>query len=135
MRILLVEPDPQARPAIAQWLDEFFGHVEIESAASGAAALKALERSAPDLVLAAHPMPAPGAFELAAAAKARSAATAFVVMTSVRAASFDFPCRAAHVDFWLEKRHLQALLLDFLQQRFPRVWAAGVAERSDRYVR
>jgi hypothetical protein len=53
-------------------------------------------------------------------------------MTSVRAASFDLPCRAAHVDFWLEKRHLQALLLDFLQQRFPRVWAAGVAERSDR---
>lgn len=135
MRVLLVEPDSAARSAIERWLDEFFCHVEVETAASGAAALKALERGAPELVLAAHPIPAPGAFELAAAAKARSPDAAFVVMASVPAAGFDLACRAARVDFWLERRQLQALLLDFLQQRFPRVWAAGVAQRSDRYVR
>ena len=129
MRILIVEPNPEACSAIEHWLDEFFCPVEVEAAASGAAALEALERCAPDLVLAAHPIPAPGAFELAAAAKARSSDTAFVIMTSVRAASLDLPCHAAGIDFWLEKRHLQALLLDFLQQRFPRVWATGVAAR------
>jgi CheY-like chemotaxis protein len=135
MRVLLVEPDPAARSAIQRWLDDFFCPVEVETAASGAGALKILERCAPELVLAAHPIPAPGAFELAAAAKARRPDAAFVVMTSVPAAGFDLPCRAARVDFWLEKRQLQALLLGFLQQRFPRAWAAGVAERSERYVR
>jgi len=32
MRILLVDPDPATRSVIASWLDEFFGHVGIESA-------------------------------------------------------------------------------------------------------
>lgn len=135
MRILLVEPDPSACSALQRWLHEFFCAVEVETAASGAAALKILERCAPQLVLAAHPIPAPGALELAAAARARSPDGAFVVMTSVPAARFELALRAARVDFWLEKRQLQALLLGFLQQRFPRDWAAGVSERSERYVR
>ena len=92
MRILLVDPRPDSRSAIVRWLDEFVGHVEIESVASGAEALRAMEKSAPDLVLAAHPMPAPGGVELAAIVKAR--------------------------------------LLDFLQRRFPAIWARSVSARA-----
>src|SRR5688572_12151701 len=44
MRILLVDAQPDSRCAIARWLDEFFGHVQMESAASGAEALKAVEK-------------------------------------------------------------------------------------------
>lgn len=130
MRILLVDPHPDARAAIAAWLDEFFGHVQIESASSGADALKAMEKGAPDLVLAAHPMPALGGVELAAIIKARPNPPAVVVMTSGCAAEFDVQCRAAGADLWLEKRHLQARLLDFLQRRFPETWRAAVTARS-----
>lgn len=130
MRILLVDPDSSSRSAIADWLDEFFGHVQIESASSGADALKAVEKSVPDLVLAAHPMPALGGVELAAIIKARPNPPAVVVMTWGYAAGFDLQCRAAGVDLWLEKRHLQARLLDFLQQRFPKTWAKAVTARE-----
>jgi CheY-like chemotaxis protein len=130
MRILVVDPHADSRTAIAAWLDEFFGHVLIESAASGAAALNAVEKSAPDLVLAAHPMPALGGVELASIIKARPNPPAVVVMVSSCAAGFDLQCRAAGVDLWLEKRHLQARLLDFLQKRFPGTWAKAVAARA-----
>jgi len=130
VRILLVDPLPDSRSAIASWLDEFFGHVQIESASSGADALRALERSAPDLVLAAHPMPGLGGVELAAVLKARPNPPAVVVMASGCAAGFDLQCRAAGVDLWLEKRHVQARLLAFLQTRFPGTWAKAVSARE-----
>jgi hypothetical protein len=41
-----------------------------------------------------------------------------VVMTERSDAKFAPACDAAGADFWLEKRHLQARLLAFLQQRF-----------------
>jgi len=94
MRILLVDPEPDSRSAIARWLDELFGHVQIESAASGAEALKALEKGVPDLVLTAHPMPALGGIELASIVKGRPNPSAVVVMTSGCAASFDLQCGA-----------------------------------------
>jgi len=130
VRILLVDPLPDSRSAIASWLDEFFGHVQIESAASGAEALTAVEKSVPDLVLAAHPMPALGGVELASIVKARPNPPAVVVMVSDYAAGFDLQCRAAGVDLWLEKRHLQARLLAFLQTRFPKTWALAVSARE-----
>jgi CheY-like chemotaxis protein len=130
MRILLVDPQPDSRCAIARWLDEFFGHVQIESAASGAEALKAVEKRIPDLVLAAHPMPVLGGIELGAIVKARPNPPAVVVVTSSCAAGFDLQCKAAGVDLWLEKRHLQARLLDFLQKRFPKTWAKAVTARE-----
>jgi CheY-like chemotaxis protein len=130
MRILLVDPHSESRSAIARWLDEFFGHVQIESAASGADALQAMEKRRPDFVLAAHPMPALGGIELAVMIKARPNPPAVVVMTSGCATAFDLQCKAAGVDLWLEKRHLQARLLDFLQKRFPKSWAKGVAARE-----
>lgn len=130
MRILLVDPHFESRAAIAGWLDEFFGHVPIEPAASGADAQRAVEKSVPDLVLAAHPMPALGGFELAAIIKARPNPPAVVVMTTGCAAGFDLQCKAAGADLWLERRHLQARLLDFLQRRFPETWADGVSARQ-----
>ena len=39
-------------------------------------------------------------------------------MTDTSDAQFESACDAAGADFWLEKRHLQARLLAFLQQRF-----------------
>jgi CheY-like chemotaxis protein len=130
MRILLVDPEPDSRSAIVHWLDEFFGHVQIESTASGAEALRAMEKSAPDLVLAAHPMPAPGGAELAAIVKARPNPPAVVIIASGCAAGLDLQCRAAGADLWLEQRHLQARLLDFLQRRFPAIWARSVSARA-----
>ena len=59
----------------------------------------AIAKRKPDLVLAAHPM-------------------LVVVMTEQSDARFESACDAAGADFWLEKRHLQARLLAFLQQRF-----------------
>lgn len=130
MRILLVDPHSESRSAIANWLDEFFGHVQIESASSGADALRAIEKSVPDLVLAAHPMPGLGGVELAAIIKARPNPPAVVVMASGCGTALDPQCRAARVDLLLEKRHLQARLLDFLQKRFPRTWAKAVTARE-----
>jgi CheY-like chemotaxis protein len=74
---ILKHANPARRPpfrlgsAIADWLDEFFGHGQIETAPSGADALQAVEKRRPDLVLAADPMPALGGVELAAITKAR----------------------------------------------------------------
>jgi len=120
MRILLVDPQLDSRCAIARWLDEFFGHVQMESAASGAEALKAVEKRIPDLVLPAHPMPVLDGIELGAIVKARPNPPAVVVVTLSCTAGFDVQCKAAGVDLWLEKRHLQVRLLDFLQKRFPK---------------
>ena len=135
MRILLVDPDAASRAVIAQWLDEFFAHVEIASVASGAAALLRMENRRPDLVLAAHPMPAPGGAELAARIKARPNPPLVVVVSDRSAAGFDLQCRIAGADLWLEKRHLQAQLLDFLQRCFPSAWSQGVAARRLRSTR
>jgi len=130
MRILLVDPDPSSRSVIAGWLDEFFGHVGIEAAATGAQALQAIERRCPDLVLAAHPLPALDGIELTALIKARPNPPLIVVITAGSAWGLDLQCRAAGVDLLLEKRHLQARLLAFLQRKFPKVWAEGVVARS-----
>ena len=130
MRILVVDPDPASRSIIAGWLDEFFGHVSIESASSGAEALQAIGRSCPDLVLAAHPLAMLGGIELTAIIKARPNPPSIVVITSGCAAGLDLQCGAAGVDLLLEKRYLQSRLLGFLQRRFPKVWAEGVVARS-----
>ena len=71
MRVLLVDPHPASRSIIASWVDEFFGHVGIESVASGAEALQAIDHSRPDLVLAAHPLPALDGIALTTVIKAR----------------------------------------------------------------
>jgi hypothetical protein len=51
-------------------------------------------------------------------------------VTSSCAAGFDVQCKAAGVDLWLEKRHLQARLLDFLQKRFPKTERKAVTARE-----
>jgi CheY-like chemotaxis protein len=130
MQILLIDPDPASRSAIASWLDEFFGHVGIEQASSGAEALQSINTRRPDLVLAAHPLPTLGGIELTAIIKARPNPPAIVVITTGPAIGLDLQCRAAGVDLLLEKRHLQSRLLAFLQRRFPKVWADGVVARS-----
>ena len=121
MRILLVDPQPEALTVIASWLDEFFAHVEIESAASASAALAALQKGMPDLLITAHSPPALDGIKLAAMVKSQPNPSPVVVLASGRAGG---------VDLWLEKRHLQASLLDFLQRRFPEIWARSVAERK-----
>src|SRR5688572_16082258 len=130
MRILLVDPDATSRRVIASWLDEFFGHVAIDQAASAAAALQAIDTLSPDLVMAVHPLAIPGRMELSALIKARPNPPVIVLLTHSSAAGLDLQCRAAGVDLLLEKRHLQSRLLAFLQRRFPKVWADGVAARS-----
>jgi len=81
-------------------------------------------------VLAAHPLPALDGLELTAIIKARPNPPLIVVITLGCAAGLDLQCRAAGVDLLLERRHLQARLLAFLQRRFPKVWAEGVVTRS-----
>ena len=120
MRVLLVDPLAEARTAIARWLDEFFAHVEIVAAGSARAALAALLERMPDLVITAHSPPLLDGIELASVVKLRPNPPPVVVLASGRAGG---------VDLWLEKRHLQASLLDFLQCRFPDTWAQGVAQR------
>lgn len=130
MQILLVDPNPASSTVIADWLGEFFGPVAVEVASSAAEAVVAVGKKAPDLVLIAHPLPALNGVELTAIIKARPNPPAIVVMTAGCAAGLDLQCRAAGVDLLLEKRHVQSRLLAFLQRRFPRVWAEGVAARS-----
>lgn len=120
MRILLVDSHTEARTAIALWLDEFFAHVEIEAAASAAEAVIALQKSMPDLVITAHAIPGLDGIALASIAKSRPNPPPIVVLST--------GCGGG-VDLWLEKRHLQAVLLDFLQRRFPETWARSVAQR------
>jgi CheY-like chemotaxis protein len=130
MQILLVDPNAASRAVIADWLGEFFGPVTVEAASSAAEAVVAVDKSSPDLVLIAHPLPALDGVELTAIIKARPNPPAIVVMTAGCAAGLDLQCRAAGIDLLLEKRHLQSRLLAFLQRRFPKVWADGVAARS-----
>ena len=130
MRVLLVEPDPQWRSAMATWLEEFFGPVAVESVSSAAETLQIVDKRCPDLVLAAHPVPALDGVGITALLKARPNPPSIVVLTASPAAGLDLQCRAAGVDLLLEKRHLQSRLLAFLRRRFPKVWADGVAARS-----
>ena len=118
MRILVVDDEFQSRWAIADWLTVFLGPVAVESAASARDALVVIEKRRPDLVLAAHPMAEMGGIELARRLKSQASPPLVVVMTDTSDAKFEPACDAAGADFWLEKRHLQARLLAFLQQRF-----------------
>ena len=127
MRILLVDPDAASRSEIARWLDESFAHVEIDTAPSGAEALLRLVQFRPDLVLAAYPMPAPNAVELAAVLKAQPNPPLVVLIAG---SGVNLQCGTSEADLFIEKRYLQTHLLSFLQQRFPLAWARGVAARS-----
>ncbi len=118
MRILVVDHKFESRWVIAGWLSAFLTGVVVESAASADEALAAIERRRPDLVLATQPMPEMDGIALAQEIKARSDAPTVVVMTDQSDAGFEAACAAAGADYCLEKRHLQARLLDFLQERF-----------------
>ena len=118
MRILVVDDQFQSRWAVADWLAVFLHSVAIESAASGNEALTVLETRKADLVLAAHPMPGMDGLTLTRRLKARRDAPLVAVMADTVNAQFEALCKAAGADFWLEKRHLQARFLAFLQQRF-----------------
>jgi CheY-like chemotaxis protein len=129
MRILLVDDSSDSCSIIADWLNEFFGAVFIESAASGGEALDAIERRCPELVLATHPMPIVSAIELARVIKGRPNPPVVVVINAGSDTELEGKCAAAGADFCVEKRQLQARLLGFLQQRFAKAWAEGVAAR------
>lgn len=129
MRILLLDDSPDSCSIIAAWLNAFFGAVVIESAASGDQALNAIARRRPELVLATHPMGSMDGIALARIIKARPNPPAVVVINTGSDAEFEWQCAAAGADFCVEKRHLQARLLAFLQQRFSKAWAEGVAAR------
>lgn len=129
MRILLVDDHADSSSIIADWLNEFFGTVAIERAASGGQALDAIERKRPELVLATHCPPALDGIELAGAVKALANPPAVVVIDTAADPELERRCAASGADFCVQKRHLQARLLAFLQQRFPRTWAEGVAAR------
>jgi CheY-like chemotaxis protein len=118
VRILVVDDQFNARWAVTDWLAVFLESVAIESAASVAEALGLIQTRKPDLVLAASPMKPIGGIELARRLKAENDAPLVVVMTDGVDAQFESACEAAGADFWLEKCHLQARLLGFLQQRF-----------------
>jgi DNA-binding NarL/FixJ family response regulator len=75
-------------------------------------------------------MPSLNGIEFAGVIKARPNPPAVVVIISAGSdAEFERQCAAAGADFCVEKRHLQARLLAFLQQRFSTAWAEGVAGR------
>jgi len=118
VRVLVVDDKFQSRWVIAGWLSAFLNGVAVESAASADEALSVIEQRRPDLVLAAHPLPEIGGIELARQVKARPNPPAVVVMTEQSDPDFVAACTAAGADYWLEKRHLQARLLDFLRERF-----------------
>jgi CheY-like chemotaxis protein len=118
VKILVVDDQFKSRWAVADWLSVFLDSVAIDSAASAAEALASIEARKPDLVLAAYPMKPIGGIELARRLKALSNPPLVVVMTDGVDARFESACEAAGADFWLEKRHLQARLLAFMQQRF-----------------
>lgn len=118
MRILLMDDQFQSRWVIAGWLSAFVNGVIVESAASADEALAAIEQHRPDLLLAAHFLPELDGIALLRQVKAQPNPPAVVVMTDQAAPDFEAVCRAAGADYWLEKRHLQARLLSFLQERF-----------------
>ena len=129
MRTLLVDERLDSSTIIADWLREFFGTVSVESAASGDEALNAIRTRCPELVLATHRPPAINAIELAALITARPSPPVVVVIGKESEAELARQCAAAGADLYVEKRHLLALLLAFLQQRFPQAWAEGVMAR------
>ena len=129
MLILLLDPDSSTALLIASALDASFGRLRIELASSALEALQAVARERPDVVIAAHPMPALGGIGLTAMLKSRPNPPVIVVVTSASAIGLDLQCRAAGVDLLLEKRHLQSRLLAFLQRRFPKAWADGTLTR------
>jgi CheY-like chemotaxis protein len=118
MRILVVDDRFESRWGLADWLVAFLEAVAVESAASAAEALQAIERRMPDVVLVTHPLPGVEDFDLARHIKALPVPPVVVLMTDRNDAELEAACEAAKVDFWLEKRHLQARLFSFLQQRF-----------------
>jgi CheY-like chemotaxis protein len=118
MRILVVDNRFQSRWAIADWLSVFLDAVAIDSAASGAEAMATIGRRKPDVVLAASPMPQMDGIELTQLVKSQTDAPVVIVMTEKSDARFEAACESAGADFWLEKRHLQARLVSFLQRRF-----------------
>ena len=130
MRILVVDPDSASRSVIANWLEEFFARLGIDSASSGAEALQAMRRRRADLVLVAHPLPELPGVGLTALIKALPNPPAVVVITAGSAMGLDLQCRAAGVDLLLERRHLRSRLPAYLRRQFPRVWADGAAARS-----
>ena len=129
MRVLQVDPDPAWCAATAAWLEQFFGSAEIERVATADEALRYIRNHCPDLVLATYPLATAGGSSLAAAIKARPNPPVVVVLATA-IAGLELQCRGAGVDLLLDKRHLQSRLLAFLQRRFPKVWAEGVAARS-----
>jgi CheY-like chemotaxis protein len=127
MRILVVDDQFQSRWDSAGWLSAFVKGVAVESAASVDEALGMIRDRRPDLVLAAHPLPGVGGVALARHVKAQPNPPAIVVMTTQQSdPDFEAACIAAGADYCLEKRHLQAGLLDFLRERFQ----VTVARRS-----
>jgi CheY-like chemotaxis protein len=118
VRILVVDDKFESRWLVAGWLASFLPQVAIESAASADEALENIARRKPDLVLASHPMPEVDGLELARRIKAQPDSPTVVVMTDRTDAAFEAGCAAARADYCLEKRHLQAHLLRFLQERF-----------------
>ena len=118
MRILVVDHDFRSRWATADWLAVFLDAVAVESAASAREAMAAIALRRPDLVLAANPMPEMGGVELARQVKSQANPPLVVVMTEQSDAKFESACDSAGADFWLEKCHLRARLVAFLQQRF-----------------
>jgi len=118
VRILVVDDRFHSRWDITDWLTVFLVSAAVESAASAFLALAAVAKCKPDLILAAHPMLDMGGIELARRLKSQRDPPLVVVMTEKSDAQFESACEAAGADFWLEKRHLQARLLAFLQQRF-----------------
>lgn len=118
MRVLVVDDKFHSRWVIAGWLSAFLNGIAVESAATADEALAAIEERRPDLVLAAHPMPEFGGIELARHVKAQPNPPTVVVMTDQSDPEFVAACAAVGADYWLEKRHLQARLLDFLKERF-----------------
>jgi CheY-like chemotaxis protein len=118
MRILVVDDRFESRWGLADWLVALLEAVAVESAASAAEGLQAIERRMPDVVLVKHPLPGVENLDLARRIKALPAPPLVVLMTDRYDARLDAACEAARVDFWLEKRHLQARLFSFLQQHF-----------------
>jgi two-component system response regulator AlgR len=118
MRILIVDDRFESRWGLADWLVAFLEGVAVHSAASTAEALQEINRRKLDVVLVAHSMAGTGGLDLARRIKALPAPPVVVLMIDDGDAALNQACEAARVDFWLEKRHLQARLFGFLERRF-----------------
>lgn len=80
--ILVVEDDPTIRSTVCQILDE--EGYSVEAASDGAAALEAVDRERPSLVILDMRMPVLDGWGFAAALRAKSIAVPIVVMTAAR---------------------------------------------------